>query len=146
VSGNAAATGTYTDRPTVIYSPLIGVDFFKKLMTPIPPSNVLFLLQSGYSAERLMPMLLSSINGINNEASSGLLRGAADPQFARLVELVREMQLASGLQIRIEHPKDGSESSLIVFGPSRDPQVAAKAREIRRILGLKQDIHEFKVY
>ena len=44
VTGNAAATGTYTDRPAVIYSPLIGVDFFKNLMTPNPPSNVLFLL------------------------------------------------------------------------------------------------------
>ena len=30
----------------------------------------------------------------------------------RLVELVREVQLASGLQIRIEHSKDGSESTL----------------------------------
>jgi len=28
----------------VIYSPLIGVDFFKNLMTSNPPSNVLFLL------------------------------------------------------------------------------------------------------
>ena len=44
VTGNAAATGIYTDRPAVIYSPLIGVDFFKNLMTPNPPSNVLFLL------------------------------------------------------------------------------------------------------
>jgi hypothetical protein len=30
--------------PAVIYSPLIGVDFFKNLMTSNPPSNVLFLL------------------------------------------------------------------------------------------------------
>jgi hypothetical protein len=52
-AGTANAAGTYTDRPTVIYQPLTGVDFLKRLMTPIPPSSVLFVLQSGYSADRL---------------------------------------------------------------------------------------------
>jgi hypothetical protein len=78
-SGSANAAGTYTDRPTVIYSPLTSVDFLKRLMTPIPPSSVLFILQSGYSAERIMPIMLDSINGINNE--SNRLRRPADPKF-----------------------------------------------------------------
>jgi hypothetical protein len=64
-TGNAAAAGTYTDRPTVVYQPLTGVDFLKRLMTPIPPSSVLFVLQAGYSAERTMPIMLNSINGLS---------------------------------------------------------------------------------
>src|SRR6516164_11453885 len=43
-TGGATAGSPYTDRPTVIYQPLTGVDFLKRLMTPIPPSSVLFML------------------------------------------------------------------------------------------------------
>jgi hypothetical protein len=49
-NGSATAAGIYTDRQTVIYSPLTGVEFLKWLMTRVPPSSILFMLQSGYSA------------------------------------------------------------------------------------------------
>ena len=142
-TGNATAAGTYTDRPTVIYQPLTGVDFLKRLMTPIPPSSVLFALQAGYSAERVMPITLDSINGINN--ASNRLSRPADPKFVRLVDLMREGQLAGAIQIRIERPKDGSESSVLIFGPSRDPQLAEKGKEIKSILGIKPDLRELRV-
>src|SRR3984893_1138780 len=142
-SGSANAAGTYTDRPTVIYSPLTGVDFLKRLMTPVPPSSVLFMLQSGYSADRIMPIMLDSINGLNNE--SNRLRRPADPKFPRLVELVREGQLAGAIQIRIERAKDSAESSVLIFGPSKDPQLAARGTELKSILGIKPDLRELKV-
>lgn len=142
-SGSANAASTYTDRPTVIYSPLTGVDFLKRLMTPVPPSSVLFMLQSGYSAERIMPIMLDSINGLDNE--SNRLRRPADQNFTRLVELMREGQLAGAIQIRIERPKDGAESSVLIFGPSKDPQLSARGRELKSILGIKPDLRELKV-
>jgi hypothetical protein len=104
---------------------------------------VLFMLQSGYSAERIMPIMLDSINGLNNE--SNRLRRLADLNFTRLVELIREGQLAGAIQIRIERPKDGGESSVLIFGPSKDPQLADKGGEIKSILGIKPDLRELKV-
>jgi hypothetical protein len=119
------------------------VDFLKRLMTPIPPSSVLFVLQAGYSAERIMPIMLNSINGLNNE--SNRLRRPADPKFTRLVQLMREGQVAGAIQIRIEQPKGGAESSALVFGPSKDPQLAAKGNELKSILGLRPDLRELNV-
>ena len=142
-TGTATAAGTYTDRPTVIYSPLTGVDFLKRLMTPIPPSSVLFMLQSGYSAERIMPIILDAINDLNNE--SNRIGRPADPKFARLVELMREGQLAGAIQIRIERRKDGAESSVLIFGPVKDPQLAARGRELRSLLGIRPDLQELRV-
>jgi len=144
VSGNANAAGTYTDRPTVIYSPLTGVDFLRRLMTPIPPSSVLFLLQAGYSAERNMPIMLDSVNGLIN--GSNRFKRAADPRFTRLVRLVSESQLADTIQIRIESPKEGSESVVLAFPPRKDPPAVARRQEIMELLGLKPNLQEFKVY
>ena len=91
-TGTATASGTYTDRPTVVYSPLTGVDFLKRLMTPIPPSSVMFMLQAGYAAQRVMPIMLDSINGIAN--GSNRLQRPPDPRFIQLVQLVSEAQQA----------------------------------------------------
>jgi hypothetical protein len=143
-SGTATAAGTYTDRPTVVYQPLTGVDFLKRLMTPIPPSAVLFVLQAGYSAERTLPIMLDAINGVNN--GSRRLERPGDPRFARIVELFRESQLAGALQFRIGPSKKGGESSLLIFGPNKDPQLAAKGRELKQLLGLRPDIQQLDVY
>ncbi len=145
LGGTATAQGQYTDRPTVIYTPLTGVDFLQKLMTPIPPSAVLFVLQAGYNAEAIMPMALDSINGIYNQSKRGM-RHAADPRFNRLVHLIRDLQLAEALQVRVEHSKEGSETSLITFASSKDPQAEAEKQEVRSLLGLRPGLQRFEVY
>src|SRR6516164_2017283 len=145
VTGLATAQGQYTDRPTVIYSPLTGVDFQQKLMTPIPPSTILFLLQAGYDADIVMPLVLDSINGLSNAARRGMGR-PADPDFLRLVHLIRDLQLAEATQVRIERPKEGNETDLFTFPPSKHPQTMAESREVRKILGLSLSAERFKVY
>lgn len=143
-SGTATAASTYTDRPTVVYSPLTGVDFLKRLMTPVPPSSVMFMLQAGYSAQRVMPILLDSINGLMN--GSNRLKRAADPRFTLLVRVISEAQLANTIEVRIERPKDGSDSSLMIFPPQKDPAAVTRRQEIARLLGLKPDLRELKIH
>ena len=142
-TGTATASGTYTDRPTVVYSPLTGVDFLKRLMTPIPPSSVMFVLQAGYAAQRVMPIMLNSINGIAN--GSNRLQRPPDPRFLQLVKLVSEAQQADTIEIRIERTKQGSELSLIVFPPYKDAPAIARRQEIIGLLGLRPDLQELKI-
>jgi len=142
-SGTATASGTFTDRPTVVYSPLTGVDFLKRLMTPIPPSSVMFMLQAGYSAQRVMPIMLDSVNGISN--GSNRRQRAADPRFARLVQLVAEAQQAGTIKIKIERPKQGEETSVLLFPPNKDLAALNRRQEITKLLGLRSDATELKV-
>src|SRR3954453_12677738 len=94
---------------------LTGVDFLKRLMTPIPPSSVMFMLQAGYPAQRLMPILLDSLNGIAN--GSNRRQREPDPQFERPVRLVAEAQQAGSIKIHIEGSRQGAESVVIIFPP-----------------------------
>jgi hypothetical protein len=145
VGGSAVVGATYVDRPTVIYAPLTGNDFIKKLMSPVPPSAVLFLLQSGYSALVVMPLTVDSINGIANESRRAGMSRAADPQFVRLTRLLYELQQANALQIRIERTKDG-ETVIVGFPPvGVSPDVAAKIAEVRSILHLVRPAQGYAV-
>ena len=58
---------------------------------------------------------------------------------------MREGQLAGAIQIRIERSKAGAESSVLIFGPSKDPALAARGRELKSLLGIKPDLRELKV-
>ena len=146
VGGSVAAAATYTDRPTVIYAPLTGNDFIKKLMTPIPPAAVLFLLQSGYSATLVMPIAVDSVNGIANKSRRAGMTRPGDPDFARLTQLLYELQLANALQIRIERSKDNAETAVVGFPPTHvGPDILAKTAEVRRILRLGPPTRAYQV-
>jgi hypothetical protein len=137
IAGTAAVGATYIDRPTVIYAPLTGNDFIKTLMRPIPPSAVLFLLQSSYPATLILPVAVDSINGVANESRRAGMSRPGDPEFFRLAELLYELQRANALQIRIERSKDNSEISIVGFPPIKmSADIAAKVAEVRRILHL----------
>ena len=147
IAGTAGVSGTYIDRPTVIYAPLTGTDFIKKLMSPIPPSAVLFLLQSGYSATVVMAIAVDSVNGVANESRRPGLRRPADPRFERLAQLLYELQVANAFQIRVERGKDNAESSVVTFPPTApSPEVAAKIAELRSILRLSGTARSYPVY
>jgi len=149
LAGTATAQGQYTDRPTVIYTPLTGVDFLQKLMTPIPPSAVLFVLQAGYDAAILMPIMLDSINGINNQSRRGIEKrrpASPDPRFNRVAQLIRGLQLSKALQVRIERPKDGNETDLVTFATTKDPQAESERQALRSLLGLNPRLQRFRVY
>jgi hypothetical protein len=114
-------------------------------MTPILPSTVLFVLQAGYPADLIMSIALDSLNGIRNE-SRREMGHAADSNFSRLVQLIRDLELAEAVQVSIEHPKNGSETSFITFANSRNPQAKAASAEVKSLLGLRPGLERIPVY
>lgn len=138
------AAGKYTDRPTITYSPLTGADFMRALITPIPPAVIFSLMDAGWPAERILSLCVQTINGRQNDKYSvhGLQPG--DPEFMLLVKLIGEVQAAGALQMRIDRGAENKDVTVLFFRPVEVlPEIEAKGREVRTLLGLEGGRRQF---
>ena len=147
VQGNYGAVGgqaVYTDRPTITYVPMTGEKFVRGLITPIDPKNIFFLLQSGYPADFVLSLTVESLNGVRNRSTSGGVVRPADPEFVRALELMREVQSAGAIVMRVEEGKPKGTSAVLFFRREDiSPDIAEKSAEVRRLLKMPADTQKF---
>jgi hypothetical protein len=138
--------GTYTDRPTVIYTPLTGAHFLKVIMTPVPPPALFLLIESGWPADLLLQIGAQSINGISNKRGGAGGR-AADPEFAQLLAAIRRIQASGVVGLRIEVSKATKQEATILTLGRTDvaPEIQADQALVRKLLGLRPDLREMRV-
>jgi hypothetical protein len=142
-SQTLGATGQYVDRPTITFTPIIGDKFARSMMSPVPPSAILNLIQGGYPVDFVFRALVHEINGIRNRFGGEGRAHAADPEFYALLEKLQQIQSAGGIGMRLKKI-DREEATLLVMRGERDPAIEALTVEVRRILGVDpqaDDLH-----
>jgi hypothetical protein len=149
VQGNYVAAGgqaIYTDRPTITYTPLTGQKFLHGLMTPIDPKNIFFMLQSGYAADFVLGLTVESLNGVRNRSTvAGGVR-EADADFVRALELLRDVQAAGGLGMRVEVDQTKNATGVVFFRRENEPpEIADKIVEIGRLLKLTEGQQKYNL-
>ena len=139
------AEGRFTDRPTITYVPVTGEKFLRGLLTPLDPKDVFFMLQAGYPADFLLGLTVESINGVNNRSASAVDLRQADPDFNRALSLMRDLQQAGGVALRVEAKPDAKVPAATVYlrREGLSPELAAKSAEIRRIFKLPPGVEMF---
>lgn len=147
VQGNYMSAGgqvIYTDRPTITYVPMTGERFMRGLLAPIDPKNIFSMLQSGYAADFILALTVESLNGLRNRAvATGVVR-EADPEFLRVLELIRDVQAVGAVGMRVEHDSVRGQVAVLFFRrDSLDAEIVKKLAEIRTLLGLPADRQKF---
>ncbi|MBE9581343.1 MAG: hypothetical protein IMF18_06965 [Proteobacteria bacterium] len=143
-SQTVGGSGTYSDRPTITYTPLIGEKFTRSLMTPIPVEGILSLIQADYPVNFVLRICVQTINNIDNRYGGGLDPRAADPEFYRLIEALRKVQRSGKLGMRVK--STGQDERVVMFFRTEDAdEIFQEANLARQILGLNPDAAEFRV-
>jgi len=139
-------SGKYTDRPTITYAPITGAKFNESFMTPIPPKAVLFMLQSGWPADMIYPIVVDSINGLRSRQAAGSDQRLGDPEYYYLVALMRKIQQSGAIGMRIIKETEQKETTVLFFHRKNISTEIAEARmEMIQLLGLDPEKQEVKV-
>jgi hypothetical protein len=140
------AAGTFAEHPTITYTPLTGDKFLQGFMNPVSPVRVFSLVQSGYAVDFILQLSVDSLNGLRNQPVSLGSTEAADPEFFRVLELLREIQMARAVGLRVEHPTNGLPASVLFFRSDRiAEETLAKMAEARELLGVPATQSTFRL-
>jgi hypothetical protein len=138
------AVGRYYDRPTITYNMLTGDKFARTLMTPISPGSVMSLVEGGYPIDMVFRVLVHSVNGIRNQFGGAARMRQADPEFYPLIEKLRHNQNSGSVAMRVRKV-EGRDTLVMIFRRKADPETEATGKEVRKMLGLKEDGADFRV-
>ncbi|WP_322613993.1 hypothetical protein [Pseudomonas sp. BIC9C] len=147
IDGNSqsiGASGRYTDRPTISYTPLSGERFSRYLLQPLSPAAVFSLVQAGYPVDRVLQLTTRAINGVYNRSTSPARARAADPRFYQLLEALRRIQRSESLGMRINQ-RMSDESVLVIVTRDVSEKVENDRHAVREILHLRPDTSELKL-
>lgn len=134
------AGGKFTDRPTITYSPVTGEKFHRSFMTPVPPKLLLFLMESGWSAEMVLPLTVDAINGLRGRKAAGKHAREGNQDFYRVISLMADIQETGSMAFRLMRGSDDEESIVVFFYKDDTSSETEKNRsEIGRLLGLSED-------
>ncbi|HME41694.1 MAG TPA: hypothetical protein VKF36_01295 [Syntrophorhabdales bacterium] len=137
-------SGSYTDRPTITYSPLSGEQFAFGLMKPIVPTSILSLIQAGFPVDFIFRLSVQSINGVQNRYGGAARARTADPEFYRLLEQWKQLQASGAIALRVQKVND-EESLVIIFRKNVPEETEAEGAEVKKMLGLNPQKREFRV-
>lgn len=136
----------FADRPTITYTPLTGNKFLRNLLIPIGPEQLFFCVQAGWDTKIILNAGLASINGLRNRTFDPEGATAASPEFLRALELFDKIRQSGLVGVRIVVDEQRHESTLLtIHDQNITGPVLEEVRELRRLLRLNAESHEFRL-
>ncbi len=129
---------SYTERPTITYSPLQGENFTRRVMRPIPAEMIVLLADAGWSMKSILLCCVQEINGLRNAPpapGAGAYHSDEFAVFQRLADLIDQLQRQGQFSIRLG--RSTADTPSLVINESRG--MGETAREVRSLLQLPLD-------
>ena len=122
----------YEENPTISYTPINGDKYLRRLLSPIPLDVTVLFQNASYPLGEVMKTLIRNVNDIKNPDFLTSPSVRPDPRFARVIELLDQLQAAGHLDwVQAEKQPDRFSLALIGYAPDYTDQV----RELSGLLG-----------
>jgi len=145
-SQGVGAGGSFTDRPTITYTPKTGEDYLRSLLEPVEPRSLLALVLAGYSSELLFSWAVESVNGMRNYSIKRGGARQADPEFIEYVALIQVLQDAAAIGFELENdPKTGHDIIMVFDSKHFDETIQLRRARARELSGLNQELNRYRV-
>ncbi|HEX4781361.1 MAG TPA: hypothetical protein VH301_11450 [Usitatibacter sp.] len=136
----------YADKPTITYNPLLGERFTRSMMTPMQPGVVVSLIQSGWAADLVMRLMVSSANGVYNRFGGGGRARGADPDFSVITGAMRRIQGSAAVGMRVDKGQGQDLTVLVLHRKNMSPEIQADVKALRSALGIREGAGEIRVF
>ena len=102
-SADISAELTYSEAPTIVYTPVGGEQFSTRLLQPVGLHTIGLLSQGGWNIDRLLRLCVQRINGVwNAEIATGPVRATPLPKyetFRRVAETIHDLETSKELVV-----------------------------------------------
>jgi hypothetical protein len=90
--GTLGAELSYSEVPTIVYTPLAGESFVRRLLQPIEPENISLLYQGGWNLERILRLCVQRINNVwNAESATGPTPTGRPPNYTKFQQVAKTL-------------------------------------------------------
>lgn len=112
---------TFSQTPTVTYSPIQGGKFAKGMLAALSLDKVYLLLQSGYSPKEVMKLVFNRIGTLRNGPSAAHSGASAVPNSSAFDNFINTLDLlASSNQIHSELTSYESKPAIFIYASNQD--------------------------
>jgi hypothetical protein len=140
---NFGVGGTFSDRPTVTYSPIKGDDFARVMLTPIPPSELFAMLAAGSPADAVLGLGVQSINGRRNWTADSRAENRFDRSFDQILALLEGLRADGMLGFRFDLQPSGRTAYLLL--DQKADTLGPRAARLFELLGLDSAARSFPI-
>ena len=141
-AGTLGVVGSFSNNPTITYSPVSGADFGALLLAPISPADLFGLILGGVPPDLVLGLGLAQINGERNRLLLRPNSAISERRFTETVDLMVQLHEAGLLQLRIEgEGKERAPHLVLADGDAGkvEPESIAKLRELLALTPGKVD-------
>ena len=135
---------SYSDNPTISYTPLQGENLLKSILSPLQLESILVLTQSGWSISRVFGLCFERINSIYNAPTASGPTPEREPDYrayTRLLELLRVLQ--ENRLIEIGTRQEGETQHILIQLNNGQEAFRQEVEEVYELLNLDRNRDSF---